>query len=332
MLSVVMPVYNEASHLAATVRELVAAIENSDFEAEIVLVDDGSTDGTAAVAAEAGAGRVPLRVVSQQNRGRFEARRAGLNAAQGELVLLLDGRLTLAANALRFLAERVAEGENVWTGHVEVAGDRNPYAVFWKLLAELAWEDYFANPRTTRFDSSNFDRFPKGTGCFLAPKQLLLDAIAAFRSRYRDSRYANDDTPLIRWIADREPIHVSPHFGGVYFPRTRLRAFLRHSFRRGVVFLDGHGRPESRFFAPALGFFPASLLFGLGAMRRPLLIPVAAVVCAGAGGALALRHRRAPFEVASLALLTPIYAVAHGAGMWRGLGLIIGDRLNARRL
>jgi glycosyltransferase involved in cell wall biosynthesis len=330
-LSVVMPVYNEASHLAATIRELLAAIERSDFDAELVVVDDGSTDGTAAVATEASAGRIPLQVLVQPNRGRFEARRAGLEAAQGKLVLLLDGRLTLAADALGFLEERVAQGEQVWTGHVEVGVDGNPYAVFWKLLAELAWEDYFADPRTTRFDASNFDRFPKGTGCFLAPRQLLLDAVAAFRSRYSDSRYANDDTPLIRWIAEREPIHVSPHFSGVYVPRTRLQAFLRHSFRRGTVFLDGHGRSESRFFWLAVGFYPASALIGLAAVRRPVLIPLAAAAVAVGAGALAVTRRRAPFEIASLALLAPVYAVAHGAGMWRGLGLIMRDRLSGAR-
>jgi glycosyltransferase involved in cell wall biosynthesis len=330
-LSVVMPVYNEAAHLAATVRALLAAVDNSDFEAELVLVDDGSTDGTAAVVTEACAGRIPLRVIAQPNRGRFQARRVGLEEAQGKLVLLLDGRLALAPDALRFLAERVARGEQVWTGHVEVAVDRNPYAVFWKLLAELAWEDYFASPRTTQFDASNFDRFPKGTGCFLARRQLLLDAVAAFRSRYTDSRYANDDTPLIRWIAEREPIHVSPHFSGVYAPRTHFQAFLRHSFRRGTVFLDGHGRSESRFYWLAVGFFPASALIILAVVRRPLVAPLAAFAVAAAAGALAARRRRTPFEVGSLALLAPVYAVAHGSGMWRGLGLIIRDRLRESR-
>lgn len=326
-LSVVLPAYNEAAHLAPTIRALLAAIENSDFDAELVLVDDGSTDGTAAVTAAACAGRIPLRVIAQPNRGRFEARRAGLEAAHGALVLLLDGRLTLAYEALRFLAERVAKGERVWTGHVEVAVDRNPYAIFWKLLAELAWEDYFASPRTTQFDASNFDRFPKGTGCFLAPRQLLLAAVTAFRSHYTDSRYANDDTPLIRWIAEREAIHVSPHFSGVYVPRTHFKAFLRHAFRRGTVFLDGHGRSESRFFWLAVGFYPASALIALAALRRPVLVPLAAAAVAAAGGALAVKRRRAPFEVGSLTLLAPIYAAAHGAGMWRGLGLIMRDRL-----
>jgi hypothetical protein len=241
-------------------------------------------------------------------------------------VLLLDSRVALARDALAFVAERVQAGECVWTGHVHVAGDRNPYAVFWRLLAELAWEDYFDRPRTTSFDASNFDRYPKGTGCFLAPRKLMLDAIAAFRSRYADSRFANDDTPLIRWIAERERIHISPRFSAAYAPRTRLATFLRHSFRRGMVFLDGHGRRESRFYPAAIAFYPASLLLAYAALRRPLLAPAVLAAVGLAGGALAAQRRRDPFEVATLAALTPLYAVAHGAGMWRGLALLVRDR------
>lgn len=322
-LSVVMPVHNEALHVGATIEALVAAIDRSPFETELVVVDDGSTDGTAAVATEACAGRLLVRVISQSNQGRLEARRVGVETATGDYVLLLDGRVTLHPGGLEFVAQRVAQGEEVWNGHVEVDAGRNPYGVFWKLLAELAWEDYFADPRTTTFDASNFDRFPKGTTCFLAPKSLVREAMNVFRSRYVESRFANDDTPLIRWIAECGPIHISPQFSCLYVPRTRLQAFVRHSFRRGIVFLDGHGRPESRFFWAAVGFYPASALLAVAAMRRPAVVAgVAAAVSAGAAG-FALNRKRANFEVLSLAALAPVYAAAHGAGMWRGLGLLL---------
>ena len=332
-LSVVIPVYNARANIGDTIEAVVEAIERAgSFTAELVVVDDGSTDDSATVAEEACAGRLPFRVVAQSNRGRFEARRAGVEAATGEWILLLDSRLTLAPDALRFVAGRLEDGDRVWTGHVDMDVDHDLYGTFWKLLAELAWAEYFNNPRTTSFGASDFDHFPKGTGCFFVPRKVLLDAIAAFRSRYADLRYANDDGPLIRWIAERERVNVSPRFSALYLPRSRLSTFVRHSFHRGIVFLDGHGRSESRFYPVVLGFYPASALFVLAALRRPLVVPslVAAAVAAG-GGALGLRRGLASFEVASLALLAPVYSAAHGAGMWRGLSLLARDRLVANR-
>jgi len=326
-LSVVMPVFNEAPHLRATIDALVEAVERSGFEAELVLVDDGSIDGSAAVVRVALADRLLLRVVAQPNRGRFEARRAGLDAATGDWVLLLDGRVRLRPESLAFVHDRLAAGEIVWNGHVHVEIGGNPYGAFWNVLVELAWRGYFDDPRTTSFDTEGFDRYPKGTTCFLVPRQLLLDALSGYRSGYADLRHANDDTPVIRWIAARERIHLSPLFSCDYAPRATLRSFLRHSFHRGVVFVDGHGRLESRFFPIAVAFFPLSGGLALASLRRPALVPALAAATAVAGGTLAAVSGRSTFETASFGALAPVYAVAHGAGMWRGLALLARHRL-----
>ena len=317
-----MPVYNEAAQLPETIDALVSAVERSGFDAELVLVDDGSTDGSAGVAGRAVAGRLPLRAISQANRGRFDARRTGVAAAEGETVLLLDGRVRIREDALAYVHEQAGTGRRVWTGHVEVDTGGNVYGEFWKLLAELAWAEYFANPRDTSFGVRDFDRYPKGTTCFLAPRVLLAEAIEAFRSAYADSRHANDDTPLIRWIAEREPINVSPAFACDYRPRTTLAPFLRHSFHRGVVFLDGHGRRESRFFPAVAGFYPASAILAAAAMRKPVVGAYALAAISAGAAAVGVSQRRRATEVATLALLAPVYAVAHGAGMWRGLTLL----------
>jgi glycosyltransferase involved in cell wall biosynthesis len=325
-LSIVMPVHDEAPHLPQTIAALVAAVAGSPFDAELVVVDDGSTDGSAAVASGAVDGRLPARVVSQPNRGRFEARRAGLDAATGEHVLLLDARVRVREAALGFVQERLAEGRRVWTAHVDVDARGNPYGEFWKLLAELAWAEYFASPRDTSFGVEDFDRYPKGTTCFFAPRQLLRDAVAAFRSAYVDLRHANDDTPLIRWIAERERINVSPDFACDYTPRATLASFVRHSFHRGVVFLDGHGRRESRFFPALAAFYPASAVLAVAATRRPAVGAFAAAATSAGAAALGAAQRRSPSEIATLGLLAPVYAVAHGAGMWRGLALLTASR------
>jgi glycosyltransferase involved in cell wall biosynthesis len=324
-LAVVIPVRNEAAHLPTTIDALVVAVERSGITAELVLVDDGSTDGSGDVALRALGGRLPARVLRQPNRGRLAARRRGVQTADAELVLLLDARVRIEPDALRFARDRVAAGERLWTGHVYVES-QSDLGEFWSLMAELAWRDYFADPRTTSFGVEDFDRFPKGTTCFLGPRALLLEAFDAFRSGYADERNANDDTPVLRFLAGKEDIHVSPHFACRYTPRESLRSFFRHAVHRGVVFLDGHGRRDSRFFVAAVGFYPLSATLLASAWRRPLLLPSAFVACGFGAALLGIRARRSRHELRVLALVTPMYATGHALGMWKGLGLRIAGR------
>jgi glycosyltransferase involved in cell wall biosynthesis len=321
-LTVVMPVFNEAADIGATVDALVEATSRSPFDVELLVVDDGSTDGSAGIARHAAGDRLAFRALEQPNRGRFEARRAGIEAAATEWVLLLDARVRIDPDALAFVHERIAETNGVWNGHVDIDAEGNAYGTFWKLIAELAWEGYFADPRETSFGSEEFDRYPKGTTCLLAPRELLLGAIAAFSSRYEDLRLANDDTPLLRWIAERARIHLAPSFRCTYRPRTSLGPFLRHSLHRGVVFVDGHGRPESRFFPAVVAFFPVSAAIALRALRRPSTLIRTGLAVSAAAAAFGAAKKRSSFEIASLALLAPLYAAAHGIGMWRGLWTI----------
>jgi glycosyltransferase involved in cell wall biosynthesis len=316
-LSVVVPVHNEAAHLPKTMHALLAALDGSGFDAELVVVDDGSSDGSADVVRSSTDGRVKVRIVEQPNRGRFEARRAGLSEAKADYVLFLDSRVQLAPGSLGFVRDRLP-AERVWNGHVYVDAD-NALGDFWRLLAELAWRDYFDNPRTTSFGLAEFDRFPKGTTCFFAPRALLESAFAQFRSHYANSRLANDDTPILRAVAAEERIRISPRFACVYAPRTSLGRFLRHAVHRGTVFLDGHGTPESRFFPAVAAFFPLSAALALAGLRRPLLVPVSLATCGLVAAAYGLRAQRSPRDLAVLATVTPVYAVGHSIGMWRGV-------------
>lgn len=320
-LSVVIPVLNERERIAGTIERARSELSPS-FRTEILVVDDGSRDGTGEAAAAAGAS-----VIRQANAGRLAARRAGLARSSSELVLFLDSRVSLLAGSGAFAAQRVEAGERVWNAHVHVETQGNPYGAFWNALTELAFAEYFAAPRTTSFGSAEFDRFPKGTTCFLAPAELLRGAFAAFRSRYRDERHANDDTPLLRWLAERERIHISPGFACTYTPRGSLVGFSRHAFHRGIVFVDGHGRRGSRFLPAVALFYPVSALAGALALRRPLLGLAGAGALGAASGLGAMAKGRPVAEVRALAALSVPYALMHGAGMWKGLVLLAEKRL-----
>ncbi|HUK44709.1 MAG TPA: glycosyltransferase family A protein, partial [Gaiellaceae bacterium] len=126
-LTVVIPVFNQAGEIGATLEALDIALAATSFAAEVVVVDDGSTDGTAAVLRGLSPG-VPLRVIEQENAGRFEARRVGLERAQGKYCLLLDSRVRLDPGSLRFVESRLGEGKEVWNGHVEIDRSCGPYA------------------------------------------------------------------------------------------------------------------------------------------------------------------------------------------------------------
>jgi glycosyltransferase involved in cell wall biosynthesis len=329
-LSVVMPTYNEAPHLPATIDSLVEAIDRSGFDAELVLVDDGSTDGSAQAATIALKERLPLAVVEQPNRGRFHAVREGLRRASGRHVLVLGSRVRLRPDALAFVRERLHAGELVWTGHVHIHTDGNPFGTFLNVITEIAWRDYFERPRTLGFGLRDFDRYPKGSGCFIAPREILLDAFDELPTRFADVRYANDDAPMLRRIAASAGIRVSPSFASDYAPRSTLRTFVKHSFHRGHVFLDGHGRRESRFFPLILAFYPISAALVLAALFRPRVAPLAAVATSVGAGMMAASARRSRSEVVTVAALAPVWAASLGAGLWRGLGMLAAARLRSK--
>lgn len=326
-LSVVMPVHNESEYLAGTIDALVEAVDRSGLDADLIVVDDGSDDGSGEAARAATSGRLPLEVLARPRAGRFGARRAGVAAAKADAVLLLDARVRLHPDSLEFLATVLSPELPVWNGHVVPSTDGNPFGAFGDVLVRLAWSTYFAKPRRTSYGLEDFDHYPKGTGCFVAPRRVLLEAMDAFAPRVSDWRFVSDDTQLIRWIAARHRIQLSPEFGCDYQPRTSLRAFLVNALYRGSTFMDGHGRPESRFFPVVVGFFPVSAALLFLMLRRPMAAPVLVGSTAVAAGLVAARMRRSSFEALSFAALAPVYAVAHGAGMWRALGVVARERL-----
>lgn len=134
-VSVVIPAYNEAKHVAEEVVEVTRTLEQSGWRFEVIAVDDGSTDGTAEQAAGAGA-RV-LRHTTNQGYG--NALKRGIEAAQHEWILITDADGTYPADSIPGLLEAADRAEMVVgarTGEaVQVPVLRRPAKWFLRKLA-----------------------------------------------------------------------------------------------------------------------------------------------------------------------------------------------------
>jgi len=89
-LSVIMPVYNEEGAIVAAVDEVKDCVLSLIPESELVVVDDGSRDGTGALLDAAAASDPRIRVIHQPNGGHGAALLTGLKASTGEYVFLID--------------------------------------------------------------------------------------------------------------------------------------------------------------------------------------------------------------------------------------------------
>ena len=114
-----IPAFNEAPRIRATIDRLRPAASGLGI-AEVIVVDDGSDDGTAAAVREAAATEgeaVPVvLVVHEQNRGKGAALRTGARAATGDVIAFLDADSAVPLGALRRGRELIAEGADMVIG------------------------------------------------------------------------------------------------------------------------------------------------------------------------------------------------------------------------
>lgn len=111
-ISVIIPVYNTREWLTRCL-ESVASQSVPEEDYEIVIVNDGSTDGSETVAAEFAKGRSNVRVISQPNAGLSAARNAGLAAAGGDYVWFVDSDDRVAPESLQKIIAACASGPDM---------------------------------------------------------------------------------------------------------------------------------------------------------------------------------------------------------------------------
>ncbi|MCY4023877.1 MAG: glycosyltransferase family 2 protein [Anaerolineaceae bacterium] len=104
LLSIIIPAYNEESRLPASLAKIDAYLQEQPYEAEVIVVDNGSTDRTVAVASEFTATRPWARVIRAAVRGKGLAVKVGMQAALGEYRFICDADLSMPIEEIaRFL-------------------------------------------------------------------------------------------------------------------------------------------------------------------------------------------------------------------------------------
>ena len=116
-LSIVVPLYNEAESLPPLVEQLLAALRPLGRSFELVLVDDGSSDDTAAVLRHLAAQTPELvAVLLRRNYGQTPAMSAGFDASRGALIVTLDGDLQNDPADIPLLLDRLEQGFDLVSG------------------------------------------------------------------------------------------------------------------------------------------------------------------------------------------------------------------------
>jgi glycosyltransferase involved in cell wall biosynthesis len=147
-VSIVMPCLNEAETLATCIRKAQSAIEGGGLRAEIIVADNGSTDGSAAIARELGA-----RVVEVARKGYGSALLGGIAAARGKLVVMGDADDSYDFTAIAPLIAKLRDGYDLVLGNRFTGGIRS---------GAMAWSHrWVGNPALTRL-SRLFFRTPVG--------------------------------------------------------------------------------------------------------------------------------------------------------------------------
>jgi len=130
-ISVVIPVYNEVS----TIREIVVRVQAVDLNKEIIIVDDGSTDGTRELLQEITLSHENVRVLyHDRNQGKGAALRTGFEGATGDIVIIQDADLEYDPREYPVLLEPILDGRADIVYGSRFLGGPHRVLFFWHYL------------------------------------------------------------------------------------------------------------------------------------------------------------------------------------------------------
>jgi GT2 family glycosyltransferase len=271
--SVVVCTYNGAR----TIRRCLEALGRLDYpDYEVIVVNDGSTDQTAAIA-----GEFPIRLLTTENRGLSAARNTGLGAARGKIVAYVDDDAYPDPHWLQYLAGTLQ------AGHAGAGGPNLPVPEDGPTAACIAQTP--GNPTHVLLSDTVAEHVP---GCNMAYWKWTLEAIGGFDRQFR---IAGDDVDACWRLQERGwTLGFSPAAQVWHHRRGTVRAFWRQQVNYGRAEADLERKWPAKYNAIGHARW-AGRLYGLG--LPPALVP---------------RPRRIYHGVWGMALFQHVYPSARG--------------------
>ncbi len=199
LISVVLPAYNECESLPLVIDAVLAALEQEPVRTEIIVIDDGSSDGTRLAMVEVCARRLDIRYLRlSRNFGKEAALSAGLDVSRGDAVILMDSDGQHPPAFLRRMLERWRGGAEIVCATQEARRER--------LIKRVARRCYYRV-----MAAGGMTMIPANGGDFRLFDRRVVDAIRQLpeRNRFMKGLYA--------WVGFRTeciPFEVAPRVAG----------------------------------------------------------------------------------------------------------------------
>ena len=229
-LTIVMPVYNEEARVGAAIKQVLEVDFPCDYE--LVIVDDGSTDGTPAILSSIDDPRV--RVIRQRNQGKGAAVRTGAAEARGESMVILDADLEYDPRDIPRLLEPVLGGRTEVVFGSRQFGSHTAFS-FWYVMgnkfvttfANVVFNCYISDLETCyqlmptqlyrdlNVKSKGFGMEAEVTGKLLRRGIRPFEVPISYRARSREEgkKITWVDGVEALWIILRERLRPRPHTG-----------------------------------------------------------------------------------------------------------------------
>ena len=176
--SIIAPIYNEIDNLPKLVRRVKEVMDSSDESWELILVDDGSTDGSTERIRELAHGDKTIRpVIFARNFGHQVAITAGWDYARGDAIIIIDGDLQDPPETILELVKKWKEG----------------YEVVYAVRAEREGESWFKKFTAAMFYRIIYSitdvKIPVDTGDFRLMDRKVVNVLKQMKERHRFTRH-----------------------------------------------------------------------------------------------------------------------------------------------